>query len=223
MADVIEIPARMRGLPFDKHGRLVPWFVAFIDGAPDHRIALGDRFAEALRFKLCWVCGQRLGSFLSFVIGPMCSVNRVTTEPPCHKDCAVYSARVCPFLTTPRMRRRDSGKPAEAANPGGTMITRNPGVTLVWTTRSYRLESDGEGGRLLRIGASTETLWFAEGRPATRTEVLESIESGLPILRASAEQDGPAALAELESLTAAAMRLVPVAAGPETEKAGPND
>ncbi len=207
----VEMPPRMAKLPRDKHGRPVPWFVAWPDGQPDHRIARGGRFHEALARGACWVCGGHIGAYKSFVIGPMCAVNRVTSEPPSHRDCAVYSTRSCPFLTTPRMRRRDSGKPEGVVSPGGDMISRNPGVALVWTTKRYRRERV-DNGVLLRIGDPTETLWFAEGREATRAEVLESIESGLPILRAIAQEDGPAAVTELEAMTAVALQLIPVTA-----------
>jgi len=33
------------------------------------------------------------------------------------------------------------------------------------------------GGVLCKVGTPTETLWYAEGRAATRAEVVESIES----------------------------------------------
>jgi hypothetical protein len=215
MTATVELPRRMQRLPRDKHGRVVPWFVAFVDGQPDHRVARGEAAEEALRFKLCWVCGGTLGANLTFVIGPMCVVNRVTAEPPSHRDCSFYSARVCPFLTTPRMRRRESGVPEEATNPGGMMIRRNPGAVAVYTTRSFRVERDD--GRLFRLGEPTEVVWLAEGRAATRSEVLESIETGLPLLREVAEGDGAAALAELERMTATALQLIPVVAGSESE------
>jgi hypothetical protein len=35
----------------------------------------------------------------SFVVGPMCGINRNSAEPPSHKECAQWSARNCPFLS----------------------------------------------------------------------------------------------------------------------------
>jgi hypothetical protein len=208
VTETVQIPPRMARLPRDRHDRVVPWFVAWIDGSPDHRIADADKRIQAIRRRLCWVCGKPLGAYLSFLIGPMCAVNRVTAEPPSHRDCATFSARVCPFLTTPRMRRRETGIPDEVTNPGGTMIRRNPGVSLVWTTRSYRLERDA-GGVLFRVGDPTGVDWWAEGRPATHPEALESLESGLPILHETAAAEGPRALIQLRGMLEAALRLVP--------------
>jgi hypothetical protein len=207
----------MSRLPLDKHGRPVPWFAAWIDGVPDFRVADGQKFAEAVRFKLCWVCGQPVGRFVSFVIGPMCAVNRITAEPGCHRECAVFSARGCPFLARPTMRRRESGLPEDYTEAGGKTIRRNPGVALVYVTRDWKPfrvpPGMGEEGILFELGDPTETLWYAEGREATRAEVMASIESGLPLLRQEAERDpdNPAgAVAELDRQYAVAMRLIPV-------------
>jgi hypothetical protein len=204
-------PPKMARLPRDKHGRLVPWFVAWIDGKPDHRVIREGGIHDALRFRGCWLCGQPLGANAAFVIGSMCAVNRVSPEPPSHRDCADYAARVCPFLTTPHMRRRDTALPDTAVEPDGIMIRRNPGVAAVWVSRTWRLQPRL---RLWTVGDPTEVRWYAEGRPATRDEVLASIDSGLPLLRAEAENDRrpAAALADLEAQHARALRLVPAGA-----------
>lgn len=207
-ADIPQLPPRMAKLPLDKHGRVVPWFVAWIDGQPDHRIVRPGGVVEATHYRKCWLCGQPMSAFKTFVIGPMCAVNRVSSEPPSHRDCAEYAARVCPFLTRPNMRRRENGKPADAVNPAGVMIKRNPGATLVWTTKSYQLERYTDG-YLFRIGDPIAVEWLAEGRPATRWEVEQSIDSGLPILRAEADAEGPRAVEALDRMVARARTLLP--------------
>lgn len=202
------MPPRIDRLPRNNAGYPVPWFVAWIDGEPDFRVIRTGGMHDALRFRLCWLCGDTLGAYAAFVIGPMCAINQVSPEPPSHRDCADYAARACPFLTTPNMRRRDSNLPENAAEPDGIMIRRNPGVALIWVSRNWRLRSDLS---LIHVGDPIETRWYAEGRPATRDEVLASIDSGLPLLRAEAERDPrpAAALAELESQHARALELVP--------------
>jgi hypothetical protein len=207
-----DLAARMAALPVDHAGRPVPWFVAVIAGTPDFRVIGPGKVHKALRRSLCWVCGHRFtpGTDQAFVIGPMCAVNLVSAEPPCHVDCAAWSAMNCPFLATPNMVRRERNLPAGTAEPPGEMIRRNPGVALVWVTgyRGWTAKPDGRG-YLFRIGAAKRALWFASGREAARAEVLASIDSGLPILREMAEADGPDAVAELERMHRAAMRLVP--------------
>lgn len=207
----IQLPERMAKLPRDKHGRPVPWFVAFIDGEPDFRVIAPGRIEDAQRFSLCWVCGQRRGRYAAFVIGPMCAINRVSAEPPSHRDCAIYSARACPFLVTPRMRRRETGIPEEAHGPAGTMIRRNPGVALVWVTRRFTTFR-ADGGVLFDVGDATEAMWFAEGRDATRDEIVASIDSGLPILLAEAEKEGDAAVRQLDAMRRGMQRFLPAEA-----------
>jgi hypothetical protein len=210
---VADLPARMAALPRDKVGRPVPWFVWIDDdGVPDFRVVGPGKLNRALRGPLCWVCGRGFGGGedRAWLIGPMCVVNLVSAEPPSHLECAVWSARQCPFLATPNMVRRDRHMPEGAVNPAGIMIRRNPGASVVWVTgyRAWKAEREGRG-YLFRLGPAKQALWFAEGREATRAEVLASIDSGLPLLREMAEEDGPDAVAELDQMHRAALAYVP--------------
>lgn len=213
--DLPPLPDRVRRLPIAR-GYPVPWFVAWIDGAPDFRVAGTDKFRRAVRERRCWICGDRLGRHLAFVIGPMCGINRTTTEPPCHLECADWSARACPFLARPQAKRRDhEALRLELDAPMvGLPILRNPGVTLIWVTREYRVFDDGRGHPLLRLGEPDRVFWYAEGRAATRAEVSASIVSGLPALQAVAEEQdaqapGTGAAAALARLAADFERLYP--------------
>lgn len=212
------LPAKMRHLHV-RRGYPVPWFVVWLDndvevpdgeGEPDFRVMSQRKFEIAVAQKRCWVCGGRLGSRMSFVLGPMCAVNRTNAEPPCHLLCADWSARACPFLARPHMKRNEKPKPVEVTDPAGVAILRNPGVAGVWTTRGYRVVSDTRGGVLFKIGTPERVDWYAQGRPATRAEVLESITTGLPLLEAACGGD-PTQLAELAREAKRAEALVPVA------------
>src|SRR5262252_8862699 len=95
-----QIPERMRDLPLDHRGYPVPWFVSYIDGPdgtkiPEFRAMDTFKFATAIREDRCWVCGWKLGQWKCFVVGPMCGINRVSSEPPSHLECAPWSARNC--------------------------------------------------------------------------------------------------------------------------------
>jgi hypothetical protein len=219
------LPRYMTRLPLDARGYPVPWFVQWFDekgvgtepgvGKPDFRIVDARRFRPAVRQDLCWLCGNRMGVYRAYVIGPMCAVNRISGEPPSHRECAEFAAIACPFLSKPKAARRDAG--LEALRDGGgsgveyspSGIARNPGVALVWITRDPIRIVRYEPVPLFNVGEPVETLWFAEGRRATRAEIMESITSGLPLLRGEAVLEGPKALAEFDVQVDRAMQLLP--------------
>jgi hypothetical protein len=209
----IREPLTVARLPHDRHGRPVPWFVAWIDGRPDFRIVKPGATANAVTARRCWVCGTRFAERepRAFVVGPMCVVNRNSAEPPSHTLCAVYSARACPFLATPQMTRRDRHLPDGTEYPPGDFIQRNPGVTAVWTARRgtwHPWSPEGSSGLLFYMGEPRRVAWYREGREATRDEIVASIDSGLPAIRAVAETE-PGGLDDLERGYAAALELVP--------------
>jgi hypothetical protein len=222
------IPLRMQRLPVDERGFPVPWFVQWFhaDGSPsginpspgdhpDFRVVDSRKKVIALKHQLCWVCGDPLGRNMAFVIGPMCAINRISSEPPSHLGCATFSARGCPFLTKPRVVRRENDLPEGYASAPGVAIMRNPGVALVWVTRWYGIVSgqtaDGRGGEgiLCRVGDPEEVFWYCEGREATRAEVWASIQGGLPTLMEAAALDGPGSVRSCQAALRAVERLLP--------------
>jgi hypothetical protein len=214
MPTYTDLPPQIRKLPRDARGYPVPWFVAWKDGEPVFPAMDSFKLARAINDGLCWVCGQHLGRLSAFVVGPMCIVNRTSAEPPSHLICARWSARNCPFLTKPRMGRVPVEKyGGDRSAVAGIMLERNPGVTCVWIVKGRgRAERDGMGGVLMNIGEPHQTPeWYCEGRPATQTEVLESIETGLPFLveLAAADEDPEGAARELQRRLGEAMELMP--------------
>lgn len=209
------LPDRMRSLPVTDEGWPALWF-ADINPETDKidlRIARREAAGQAWRYSKCWLCGQTLGAYQTFVIGPMCAVNRTSSEPPCHHECATFAALACPFLTRPRMTRNGKGLP-EYRHAPGTAITRNPGATALWTTKKPALRQV-HNGTLFYIGDPTLVEWFAEGRTATRAEVEHSIETGLPFLESEIERERPerraAAAKALADMVNEARQFLPAA------------
>jgi hypothetical protein len=202
------LPDRMRGRPVDHRGFPVPWFVAWLDGEPDFRIIRPNGLAIAVKQQRCWICGQQLGRHLAFVIGPMCAINRITSEPPSHRECAEFAVQACPFMLRPRMKRNTVDLPEHYRNPAGIHVDRNPGVMCMWITKSFK-PFKANGGYLLNIGEPESVSWWTEGRYATRAEVQASIDGGFPQLRELAEQDGPEAVADLMRRVETAQALLP--------------
>lgn len=209
------IPARMQQLPIDTRGYPVPWFVEWINGEPDFRVMDSRKWARAVKFGNCWLCGEQCGLLRTFVIGPMCAVNRVTSEPPCHSECAAFAAMACPFMTLPAAQYRSARLPAGALEAPGFASKRNPGVVCLWTTKKYRVfavdahATGGVPGQLIQIGEPAQVRWYSQGRVATRAEVEASVAGGFPALQEMAEQQSTQAVAELHSMRAQFSRLLP--------------
>lgn len=207
------LPFRMRNLRRDpERGNIpVPWFVSWIGGKPEFRAIAPMKRMVAITNRQCWVCGEKLGRTLAFTIGPMCGINRTTMEPPSHPECARWSACNCPFLANPNMRRREDemlNAERNTAQVPGFAILRNPGVTLLWFTRSYSMFPDGKGQYLIEIGEPEFVEWYREKRFATYREVMHSVTTGLPNLVevAKTEEGG---LDHLNRMVLAFMRYVP--------------
>jgi hypothetical protein len=198
----------MASLPIDSRGYPVPFFVATLpDGTRDFRIADGEKRLNCVLYNKCWICGDVLGRHKAFCLGPMCCINRNTSEPPCHRECAEFAVQACPFLLLPATQGRTANLPDGAAFAPG-MIEGNPGVTAIWITDSFKPYRVADSW-LIRLGEPLEVTWWAEGRPATRAQIMDSIERRLPALRGMAQDEGPDAEEQLQQQIARTMGLLP--------------
>ena len=83
MREFPDLPDRMKRLPISEKGFPIPYFAGEDnDGKRDFRLITMEKLQQALDGDRCWVCGERLGKFKAFVIGPMCGINRTISDPP---------------------------------------------------------------------------------------------------------------------------------------------
>lgn len=214
-SDLPERPKHMLGLPLDERGYPVPWFVATVNGKPDFRVVRTNAYMHAFKKHTCWLCGQPLGVFMCCVIGPMCGVNRITSEPGCHMACAEYAVKACPHLTRPLAVRNERDMPA-GGQVAGLGLPHNPGACMIWSTKKLQPfavnNSQGVGkGVLFKLGEPAAISFWAKGRRATRQEIDEAVSKGLPLLRSYAEKDGPAAVAMFNNMLLEFAKLLPAA------------
>ena len=210
--DRSQMPFGIGRLPVDGRGYVVPWFVdrrADRGSQPDFRVADARKQKKAIQERRCWVCGLPIREpDFAFVAGPMCGVNRTSAEPPTHVECARWSARACPFLSFPKRVRDEVGLPVNRT-VAGVGILRNPGVVMVWICRTY--QTYRAGGVLFEIGEPSAVEWVCEGREATRSEVMESVRTGLPLLAAEANKEGPEAFRALTRMSRDFSKWIPAA------------
>lgn len=213
MIQLPDMPKPVAALPRDERGYPVPWFVAWVNGKPEFRVADGEKQQLAISNHQCWICGKAIQHRPTFVVGTTSMINRCHGEPPCHYECAVFSAKACPFLTRPKAQRREANLPG-GTTTGGVAIERNPGCCVLWVCRSkaeaYSIFRHGRG-LLWSLPDPSSLEFFAEARTATRDEVLRSLDEGKLLLRAEAVKDGPSSVRELDRLYQAALALLPPA------------
>jgi hypothetical protein len=183
------IAERLRRLPPDDQGRPVPWFVQWVDGRPCYDKTDPRCFDVAVHQHLCWVCGQRLGTYLSWALEPISIITRRAGVPPQHRECAIHATELWPLPNIPE-------------------------IQLVWTGKSYQW-SESKGAYTFELGPHEQLLWLRKGLPAGRADVIEAVAKRLPEVRERtlATAVGPrqhqAALQALEARCRTALQLVP--------------
>lgn len=199
--ELSDMPARMRGRPIDHRGFPVPWFVTnqTPEGLWDFRVVDAERKYQAIRQRKCWVTGEPLGRAVAFVVGPMCIINRVSSDPPVIPEVAEWSARICPFLSRPLAKRPDYDGQHDTP---GIMVADNPGLCAVWVTRDY---SYGRNNGLFYFEAPTKVTWWRKGREVSGDPEAQQIYEALAAkLREMAAEEGRGALAVFDSMKRAA-------------------
>lgn len=166
------MPARIARLP-KFQGIPVPFYVPDIEGRPDFGAVRPRAIAECHLEKLCWICGDKTGAFKAFVTSASNGITRMVQEPPCHADCAEYTARVA--------------------------MAASDDVALVWVTRSYE-PVPVEEGLFFRMGFPEQRQFWFRGRPAAAHEIASSLKRNIGALRDQALQQGPEAIAAVKRL-----------------------
>ncbi len=95
----MEIPEKMKSLPVDPRGIIIPFFVPIVSGVPNFKFADGEKIKECALNKRCGICGKPLiKNHYYFIGGPFTLLNKKSTDAPMHHDCAQYSLEICPHM-----------------------------------------------------------------------------------------------------------------------------
>ena len=213
--DLPKLPANMRSLPVSDKGYPIPFFVAVdADGIPDFRIAGRGKFQAAVDGSLCWICGKPLHQTghrstvagYYYVAGTMAAINNIAAEPAMHRECAEFSVKVCPFLARPNAKRREAGRDETAITHASAQLY-NPGVSLVWQTRTFDIIR-GDRGDLVKMGEPIRVQPWCKGRPAKPTEVAAAFEISFKKMMEIASDEDDQALIDVVKQAAAGRLLL---------------
>jgi hypothetical protein len=214
----IEIPPRIARLPRDsRRGLPIPWFIAYREENgrvfADFRYADPAKPPEAVRRRVCWICGESLGVIVAFMGGPLLTFNNTAGEPPSHTECAQYAMEACPFLADPEFRRRTTDVPSNISQGAGVVIRENPGAKVIWITNRFAA-FQSRSGILFKVGEPLRVVWSFGGRPATRLEATRSLEDSVSRVVIADFGDPPKMTAQeldgLVKMMAKAERFLPI-------------
>jgi hypothetical protein len=183
-------PSRIVRLPTDRRGFPVPWFVLWREADPQFPVIDSSKLKVAWKDERCWVCGDKLGAYRSWVVGPMSVIEGATPEPPNHHECAVFSVTSCPHLATPLARYSETynGHPDYGRQANISRI--RTGAVAIWTTKGRGATPFPAGsGLLFGLEEPSSLDWYAAGKPATADAVRAAIAVGLPVLLKAAETE----------------------------------
>lgn len=165
----VEVPPKLAGRPRDRRGYPIPWMTQLdAHGVPDFRVTNADRWALAAKARLCAMCGDPLGRHLAFIGGPVSFESRLFTDLPMHKECALYSIQVCPFLAAPNFRY----SPTLPTIDGVTtrvqtteMVPTRPDRFFIATARDYAIVQTDVGSVLAHASPWEWSQWWRHGAP----------------------------------------------------------
>jgi hypothetical protein len=184
-ADLERLPLRMLALRIDSMGWPVPFFAKIQnDPQPVPQVPDPEKMQLTIQRRLCYICGEKLGAYACFLAGPPVGVNRTTNEPPSHVHCARWMARNDSFLLL-------------------------QDVVMLWTTKTYEVLLDQKTrGAIFAMGDPDSIEWLAAGKPATKDQIMQTLEAGVPALVALAEAQENG-LSVLEKMLSAFLALLP--------------
>jgi hypothetical protein len=197
------LPPDMRQLPIDQRGFPVPYFVKWVNGVPDFRILDMEKIHQSTVEGRCQICGKKLGRSGIFAVGPISAITLVDDEPPMHQLCAEFAAQACPWMMRPGMKRGQAVKPdgtltpAEILNTPGTVYSGAPKVWALIEVQSYYADRQADGTILYHMGQPVEMSWWAEGRRATREQVIDATSDARTYL--ANHDPSPEAVADLDA------------------------
>jgi hypothetical protein len=158
------IPDFLSHRPVDHRG--YPYL--FMLGEEQFKGLLMDRVYRCATERLCGICGEKMGYWVTFVGGPMSCANRTFSDPPFHPECAEFAFDICPYLLMGGWDRSKARhmEGLDKADPMGFNI--KPDKMGIYTTRQFRWETLRSGFILFNPAPAKRIEWREATHVPTR-------------------------------------------------------
>lgn len=135
-----EIPDFLSHLPVDERGYPIPYFAPVVNGKPDFRLLDKEKFDICTQYNKCAVCGRKLLKKLYyFIAGPQGAKNKISTDPPMHKECSGFSLAACPHLHFEKAERRQINLPNGTVVDNPTQVLEKPSTMFLICADSFKV------------------------------------------------------------------------------------
>lgn len=176
--NAIPMPRALANRPQDERGYPIPVVTPWEDGKPAFGALGAWRVAICLVERRCSVCGTEMtgpiyqvhdGDWADMMEASLATGTPVVNaapslEAPGHRSCMLYSAMVCPYISSPDARRGESSKQWAKGTPRGEL----GGIVGYQDCKSFEI---AEGGfRLDYVLPPIEVLRYDQG-----TELLDKL------------------------------------------------
>lgn len=100
---------------------------------------------ECGRDHLCGICHKPLTYWIAFVGGPLSLQNRVYSDPPFHKECAVAAMTYCPHIRVRNHRRTPDEKQPDDFWAAPEAVFEKPDSWIIALARGYKMFAHAGG------------------------------------------------------------------------------
>lgn len=146
-----EMPQSIAKLPTEERGYPITYIAAYIDGKPDLGVQDAAKVASCVSEWRCHVCGEKLGKLGYFIAYDPLPKRLRFLDPAIHRECAIYSLKVCPYLANPTAKHRTSKMLPKDITDLGEVAERSHIVVLIGTTGQRSTRVQGMSSRHLSI------------------------------------------------------------------------
>lgn len=148
----MRIPERLQKRPVGRDGKIIPWYAGDDPDSFDMGKTFPGRIQESIDHRSCFMCGDELGEYQSFMLTPEMTISRFSFDAPAHPNCVELIVHqrwdfdgICAIWT--------SKNPIAVCNPIGPIVA--PGFY---------------------IGDPTAVTWYNRLGKASRQEIIDELD-----------------------------------------------
>ena len=144
------MPLRIARLGIESRGYPITYLAAYINGRPDLGVQDPQKFLSCVNESRCHVCGEKIETLGYFIAYEPIPKKPHFLDPAIHRECALYSLQVCPYLANPKAKHRSAKGLNVDKTDLGVVGERGYEVVLLGATGQKMIKVKGQ--RAVHLG-----------------------------------------------------------------------